>query len=59
MARYSKSASGEVKPAMKRRKSGTLKSGRSGKTVKQEAANCDRTFGGSCEREEGSEQKSA
>jgi Family of unknown function (DUF6496) len=34
MARYSKSASGEVKPAMKRRKSGTLKSGRSGKTVK-------------------------
>ena len=34
MARYSKSASGDVKRAMKRRKSGTLKSGRSGKTVK-------------------------
>jgi hypothetical protein len=34
MARYSKSASGDVKRAMKRRKSGTLKSGRSSKTVK-------------------------
>jgi Family of unknown function (DUF6496) len=34
MARYSKSASGDVKRAMKRRKTGTLKSGRSGKTVK-------------------------
>jgi hypothetical protein len=34
MARYSKSASGDVKRAMKRRKLGTLKSGRSGKTVK-------------------------
>jgi hypothetical protein len=34
MARYSRSASGDVKRAMKRRKSGTLKSGRSGKTVK-------------------------
>ena len=34
MARYSKSASGDVKGAMKRRKTGTLKSGRSGKTVK-------------------------
>jgi hypothetical protein len=34
MARYSKSASGDVKGAMKRRKAGTLKSGRSGKTVK-------------------------
>jgi hypothetical protein len=34
MPRYSKSASGEVKRAMKRRKAGTLKSGRSGKTVR-------------------------
>jgi hypothetical protein len=34
MARYSRSASGDVKRAMKRRKSGTLKSGRSGKTVR-------------------------
>ena len=34
MARYSKSASGDVKGAMKRRKTGTLKSGRGGKTVK-------------------------
>ena len=34
MARYSKSASGDVKRAMKRRKTGALKSGRSGKTVK-------------------------
>ena len=34
MARYSKSASDDVKDAMERRKSGTLKSGKSGKTVK-------------------------
>jgi hypothetical protein len=34
MARYSKSASSDVKGAMKRRKAGTLKSGGSGKTVK-------------------------
>jgi hypothetical protein len=34
MASYSKSASKEVKGAMKRRKAGTLKSGGSGKTVK-------------------------
>jgi hypothetical protein len=34
MARYSRSASGDVKRAMKRRKAGTLKSGRSGKIVK-------------------------
>jgi hypothetical protein len=34
MAGYSKSASDDVKRAMKRRKTGTLKSGRSGKTVK-------------------------
>jgi hypothetical protein len=34
MARYSKSASDDVKGAMKRRKAGTLKSGGSGKTVK-------------------------
>jgi hypothetical protein len=34
MARYSKSASKDVKGAMKRRKTGTLKSGGSGKTVK-------------------------
>jgi Family of unknown function (DUF6496) len=34
MARYSKSASKDVKGAMKRRKAGTLKSGGSGKTVK-------------------------
>jgi len=34
MARYSKSASNDVKNAMKRRKAGTLKSGGSGKTVK-------------------------
>jgi hypothetical protein len=34
MARYSKSASGDVKRAIKRRKTGSLKSGRSGKTVK-------------------------
>ena len=31
MARYSKSASDDVKDAMERRKSGTLKSGKSGK----------------------------
>jgi hypothetical protein len=34
MARYSKSASGDVKGAMERRTAGTLKSGKSGKTVK-------------------------
>jgi Family of unknown function (DUF6496) len=34
MAEYSKSASGDVKRVMKRRKAGTLKSGKSGKTVK-------------------------
>ena len=34
MARYSKSASGDVERAMKGRKTGTLKSGKSGKTVK-------------------------
>lgn len=34
MARYSKSASSDVKRAMKRRKAGALKSGGSGKTVK-------------------------
>jgi hypothetical protein len=34
MARYSKSASKDVKSAMTRRKAGTLKSGGSGKTVK-------------------------
>ena len=34
MARYSKSASNDVKSAIKRRKAGTLKSGGSGKTVK-------------------------
>ena len=34
MPRYSKSASDDVKDAMKRRKTGTLKSGGSGKTVK-------------------------
>jgi hypothetical protein len=34
MARYSRSTSTDVKRAMKRRKAGTLKSGRSGKTVK-------------------------
>jgi Family of unknown function (DUF6496) len=34
MARYSESASGDVKGTIKRRKAGTLKSGRSGKTVK-------------------------
>jgi hypothetical protein len=34
MAEYSKSASGDVKRVMKRRKTGTLKSGKGGKTVK-------------------------
>ena len=34
MAGYSKSASDDVKRALKRRKAGTLKSGKSGKTVK-------------------------
>ena len=34
MARYSKSASNDVKGAMERRKAGTLMSGKSGKTVK-------------------------
>jgi hypothetical protein len=34
MARYSRSASTDVKRAMNHRKAGTLKSGRSGKTVK-------------------------
>lgn len=32
--RYSRSASNDVKSAMRRRKKGTLESGRSGKTVK-------------------------
>jgi hypothetical protein len=34
IARYSKSASSDVKGAMERRKAGKLKSGKSGKTVK-------------------------
>jgi hypothetical protein len=34
MARYSRGASKAVKSAMRRRKRGTLKSGRSGKTVR-------------------------
>ena len=34
MPKYAKSASSDVERAMKRRKAGTLKSGRSGKTVK-------------------------
>ena len=34
MARYSKKASADVERAMKKRKAGTLKSGRSGRTVK-------------------------
>ena len=34
MARYSKKAQSSVKSAMHKRKSGKLKSGRSGKTVK-------------------------
>ena len=34
MARYGKKAQSKVKRAMHKRKSGTLKSGRSGKTVK-------------------------
>jgi hypothetical protein len=34
MARYSKSASNDVRGAMELRKAGTLKSGKSGKTVK-------------------------
>jgi hypothetical protein len=34
MPRYSRSASTDVKRAMKRRKAGTLKSGKSDKTVK-------------------------
>ena len=34
MARYSKSASRDVKGGMGRRKAGTLKNGKSGKTVK-------------------------
>lgn len=38
MARYSKSASGDVKRAMKRRKLGTLKSGRSGKVKSKKQA---------------------
>jgi Family of unknown function (DUF6496) len=34
MPRYAKSASKDVEGAMERRKAGTLKSGKSGKTVK-------------------------
>ena len=34
MARYSKSASRDVKGAMERRKAGTLKSGKTGEAVK-------------------------
>ena len=34
MAKYSKKASADVARVMKKRKAGTLKSGRSGKTVK-------------------------
>jgi hypothetical protein len=34
MANYSKKASADVERAMKKRKAGTLKSGRSGKTVR-------------------------
>jgi hypothetical protein len=37
MAKESKSASRDVEKAMKRRKAGTLKSGRSGKPVKSKA----------------------
>jgi len=36
MARISQSASKDVKGAMERRKAGTLKSGKSGKTVKSQ-----------------------
>ena len=57
MARYSKSASDDVKRAIERRKAGTLKSGKSGKTVKQEASHRDRALRGPCERQEGSEQE--
>jgi hypothetical protein len=38
MARYSKSASGDVKGAMERRKAGTLKSGKTVKSKKQAIA---------------------
>jgi Family of unknown function (DUF6496) len=58
MGRYSKSASDDVKGAMKRRKAGTLKSGGSGKDrEKQEAGDCDRTLGGAREGQEGSQQE--
>jgi hypothetical protein len=58
MARYSKSASGDVKRAIKRRKTGALKRGRSGKTVKsKKQAIAIWTLRGPCERQEGSEQE--
>jgi hypothetical protein len=57
VARYSKSASKDVKKAMERRKAGTLKSGRSGKTVKQEAGDRHRAVRGARKGQEGPSQK--
>ena len=58
MARYSKSASKDVKGAMKRRKAGTLKSGGSGKTVKsKKQGNRDWALGSACQGQEGSSQE--
>jgi hypothetical protein len=56
MAGYPKSASGDVKRAMKRRKTGTLKRPKR-QDGKKQTGDCDRTFGGSGERQEGSEQE--
>ena len=52
--RYSKAASKKVAKTMHERKAGTLKSGRSHRTVKSsEAGNSDRTFAGAKSRREG------
>ena len=58
MARYSKSASKDVKGAMERRKAGTLKSGKSGKTVKsKKQAIAIGLLRGTSQRQEGSKQE--
>ncbi len=55
--RYSKKASADVRRAMKKRKAGTLKSGRSGSEGQEpQAGDCDRTVGGEGQGQEGAEE---
>ena len=56
MARYSKSASGDVKAAMERRKAGTQERQQRQDREKQKASNRNRTLRGPRERQEGSEE---